>query len=123
MSQGTDWDTPIPDEKFIKWQRWQESLQELNELNIPCTYASFPVTTAKCTELCIFSDDSIKAIAAVAYLRVEGENGHTEVSFVLGKAKLAPLAELPVPRLELCAAVLVTEIADQVKEEIGQAAR
>ncbi|CAG5927191.1 unnamed protein product [Menidia menidia] len=112
---------PLPDEKFLKWQRWQESLQELNQLNIPCTYASFPVTTAECTELCVFSDASVKAIAAVAYLRVEDENGHTEVSFVLGKAKLAPLAELTIPRLELCAAVLATEIADQVKEELGQA--
>lgn len=121
VSQGTDWDTPLPDEKFLKWQRWQESLQELNQLNIPRTYASFPVTTAKCIGLCVFSDASVKAIAAVAYLKVEDENGHTEVSFVLGKAKLAPLAELTIPRLELCAAVLATEIADQVKEELGQA--
>ncbi|XP_076861369.1 uncharacterized protein LOC143514271 [Brachyhypopomus gauderio] len=121
VSQGTDWDTPLPGEKFLKWQRWQESLQELNQLNIPRTYASFPVTTAKCTELCVFSDASVKAIAAVAYLKVEDENGHTEVSFVLGKSKLAPLAELTIPRLELCAAVLATEIADQVKEELGQA--
>lgn len=121
VSQGTDWDTPLPDEKFLKWQRWQESLQELNQLNIPLTNASFPVTTVKCTELCVFSDASVKAIAAVDYLKVDDEDGHTEISFVLGKAKLAPLAELTIPRLELCAAVLATEIADQVKQELGQA--
>lgn len=45
--------------------------------------------------------------------------GRKEVSFVLGKAKLAPLAELTIPRLELCTAVLATEIVDQIREEIG----
>lgn len=120
VSQGTDWDTPLPEEKFMKWQGWQDSLQELNELNIPRTYASFSLTRAKSTELCIFSDASVKAIAAVSYLKVKAEDGLLEVSFVLGKAKLAPLAELTIPRLELCAAVLATEIAEQVREEIGQ---
>lgn len=119
VSQGTDWDTPLPPEKFDKWQRWQDSLQGLNHLNISRTYSTCSLTRAKATELCVFSDASVKAIAAVAYLKVETDEGHTEVSFVLGKAKLAPLAELTIPRLELCAAVLATEIADQIREEIG----
>lgn len=119
VSQGTDWDSPLPPEKFDKWQRWQDSLQGLNHLNISRTYSTCSLTRAKATELCVFSDASVKAIAAVAYLKVETDEGHTEVSFVLGKAKLAPLAELTIPRLELCAAVLATEIADQIREEIG----
>ena len=118
VSQGTDWDTPLPLEKFEKWQRWQDALQELNDLNICCTYATCSLIRAKGTELCVFSDASVKAIAAVAYLKVETDEGRTEVSFVFGKAKLAPLAELTIRRLELCAAVLATEIADQIREEI-----
>lgn len=40
----------------------------------------------------------------------------TGTGFVFGKSKLAPRPDLPVPRLQLCAAV---EIADMVIEEKG----
>ena len=89
-------------------------------LDVPRTFASFPLSKAKTTELCVFSDASCKAIAAVAYLKVTDEEGHIEVGFVLGKAKLAPSSEPTIPRLELCAAVLAVEVAEFVKEEIGQ---
>ena len=92
VSQGTDWDTPLSDEKSMKWKKWQYSLQDLNKLNTRRTYASFSVTRAQSIELCVFSDASVKAIAAVAYLKVKAEDGVIDVSFVLGKAKLAPLA-------------------------------
>ncbi|XP_062422700.1 uncharacterized protein LOC119214058 [Pungitius pungitius] len=38
--------------------------------------------TSQKTELCVFSDASVKAISAVAYLKVTNEHGHSEVGFV-----------------------------------------
>ncbi|KAJ8346863.1 hypothetical protein SKAU_G00282640 [Synaphobranchus kaupii] len=67
---------------------------------------------------CVFSDASVKAIAAVAYLKVTHEDGHSEVGFILGKAKLAPVPELTIPRLELCAAVLAVELSELLTEEL-----
>lgn len=104
----------------MKWKQWQDSLQELNKINIRCTYATFSLTRAQSIELCVFSDASVKAIAAVAYIKVKVEDGLIKVSFVLGKSKLAPLAELTIPRLELCSAVLAAEFADQVRGEFGK---
>lgn len=66
----------------------------------------------------LFSDASIKAIGAVAYLKVVQEDGKVEVGFILGKAKLAPQSEPIIPRLELCAAVLAAEMADFIQEEL-----
>lgn len=60
----------------------------------------------------------MKAIAAVAYLRVTHEDEHNEVGFVMGKAKLAPVSELTIPRLELCAAVLTVEMSELLTEEL-----
>ncbi|KAK7885901.1 hypothetical protein WMY93_025522 [Mugilogobius chulae] len=117
-SDNVEWDAPLPQSKFEEWRRWQESLSVLEDLHIPRTYATFPVTQAKTTELCVFSDASVRAISAVAYLRVTHDDDHHEVGFVLGKAKLAPQPELTIPRLELCAAVLAVEVAETIMQEI-----
>lgn len=117
-TQDTEWDTCLPEAKFEDWRRWHESLSALKKVHIPRTYASFSTSKAQHTELCVFSDASVKAISAVAYLKVTNEHGHSEVGFVFGKAKLAPQPELTIPRLELCAAVLAVEIAELVIREI-----
>ncbi len=58
------------------------------------------------------------AIAAVAYLRVLDYDEKWHVGFVMGKSKLAPYPMHTVPRLELCAAVLVVELAELIHSEI-----
>lgn len=52
----------------------------------------------------MFADASTKEIVAAAYLNVTDGDGHSEVGFVLDKAKLAPVTTIP--RLEVCAADL-----------------
>lgn len=84
---------------------------------MPRTYVSFSISQAKYTKLCVFSDASVKAISAVAYLKVTHESGHSEVGFVSGKAKLAPAPEPTVTRLELCAAVLAVEMSEIIVQE------
>lgn len=69
-------------------------------------------------ELCVFSDVSTKAIGAVAYLRAIDKDGTSNVSFILGKAKLAPQSEPTIPGLELCAAVLAVEMAELILDGI-----
>lgn len=76
------------------------------------------LSKAKYTELCLFSDASNWAIGAVAYLGAVTEEGHSEVGFVLGKAKLAPRPEPTIPRLELCGAVLAVEMAELILDEL-----
>lgn len=67
--------------------------------------------------LCVFSGASVKAIAAVAYLKTIDTKGQGHIGFVMGKAKLTPLPEHTIPRLELCAAVLATELAELITTE------
>lgn len=61
----------------------------------------------------------MKAIAAVAYLKVIDSEGKCHIGFVLGKAKQAPTTAHTVPRLELGAAVLAVELAELVKSELN----
>lgn len=69
-------------------------------------------------EMCVFCAASPKVISAIAYLKVRNAEGQSEVGFILGKAKLAPKPDLTIVRLELCATVLVVEIADIILEEL-----
>ncbi|XP_026224940.1 uncharacterized protein LOC113168151 [Anabas testudineus] len=116
--EGTDWDAPLPQDKHEAWRTWRDSLQELEHLHIPRAYTPTSPSGAKQREICIFSDASTKAIGAVAYLKTTDEDGRVHVGFILGKARLAPVNEPTIPRLELCAAVLAVEMAELIVQEI-----
>lgn len=119
LSSGVqDWDTPLPDEKVSRWEEWKASLEKLSNLHVPRCYVKMSLSKAKYTELCLFSDASNWAIGAVAYLRAVTEEGHCEVGFAMGKAKLSPQPEPTIPRLELCGAVLATEMAELILDEL-----
>ena len=54
----------------------------------------------------VFSDASLKAYAAVAYI----SNGNLS-SLVMSKSRVAPLKELTLPQLELMAALICARLA------------
>ncbi|XP_056393184.1 uncharacterized protein LOC130285449 [Hyla sarda] len=115
--ETSDWDTPLPADQRIQWEEWKNSLTALSKLNVARPYAPVPSTEIQSQKLYIFSDASVKAIAAVAYIKTMDSKGQCHVGFVMGKTKLAPYPEHTVPRLELCAAVLAVEVAELITSE------
>lgn len=113
-----DWDTPLSEDKISTWETWKMSLQDLSSLKVPRCYIPESLSKSSYSELCVFSDASSWAIAAVAYLKVVTEQGICKVGFVLAKAKLSPQPEPTIPRLELCGAVLAVEIAELILDEL-----
>ncbi|XP_062594008.1 uncharacterized protein LOC134255490 [Saccostrea cucullata] len=118
MSSVTDWDEPIPHAFQAKWHNWLESLADLQSILIPRYYVNLPSSEVERTELHVFSDASQKAISAVAYLKIYDVSGGHHVSFVHGKAKVAPSQGQTIPRLELCAAVLATRLKDTITQHL-----
>lgn len=57
----------------------------------------------------VFSDASKKAIAAVAFVQMFS-GSEVEVGFLIGKPKLDPSGGTTIFRLELCGAVLATNL-------------
>ncbi|XP_029112188.1 uncharacterized protein LOC114911891 [Scleropages formosus] len=114
----SDWDTPLPEEKREKWDSWRKSLHDLKQMHIPRTYTDMSLCNSEHIELSVFSDASIKAIGAVAYLKTVQKDGHAEIGFVMAKGRLTPKSEPTIPRLELCAAVSAVELADLIQEEL-----
>lgn len=116
--ESSDWDAPLSQEMEETWTSWRSSLKDLSSLSIPRPYTNISPSQAVRRELCVFSDASIKAIAAVVYLKVTDNDGTNHVGFVMSKAKLTPRPDLTIPRLELCAAVLAVELTDLILTEI-----
>ncbi|XP_063404711.1 uncharacterized protein LOC134688168 [Mytilus trossulus] len=118
QNASVDWDDPLPEYLMNDWQVWKQSLKDLETLEIRRSFTETSLGDCSKCELHIFSDASKDAIASVAYIRTFNDNGHSQLGFVLGKSKLAPNHGHTIPRLELCAAVLATELASFIQKTL-----
>ena len=55
---------------------------------------------------------------ASSYLRSEYSDGRVHCAFIIGKARNAPVKFVSIPRLELQAAVLTTQMFKMLREEL-----
>ena len=69
----------------------------------------------------LFSDASRKGYSVTAYLRLKDITGKIHCSFVIGKARLAPIKEISIPRLELTAAVISVKLSHAIRNELDLA--
>ena len=113
-----EWDQPLPNEAYLLWTEWCLSLSALQEVAVPRCYTTINLNEAVLVELHVFCDASELAIAAMSYLKSVDNTGTVMVSFVFGKAKLAPTHATTMARLELCAAVFAVEITELIKREM-----
>ena len=117
LNSCSDWDDPLQPDFEDVWRNWCGSLEDLAHISIPRPYVRSGLQDASRVEVHVFCDASEIAISAVAYLKVF-DGDHTDVGFLLGKSKLAPAHGHTIPRLELCAAVLASEIANTAMDNL-----
>ncbi|XP_071581880.1 uncharacterized protein [Temnothorax nylanderi] len=100
-----DWDEVIPNDLLRKWRAYYSQLPLLRQITIPrwTGYGSDTLTA----EIHGFADASASAYGAVVYLKVTHLDGTVEITILLSKSRVAPLKPMSIPRLELCAAVLL----------------
>lgn len=108
------WDDPVPDDLKNKWLQFKIGLNTLNQLTIPRQVIYVPF---KGVELHGFSDASQDAFAACIYVRTETCEGKLIVR-LCAKAKVAPLKTITIPRLELCGALLLSQLMQKVRDSI-----
>ena len=108
------WDDPLPEKLMNQWQRWKEDLINLESVSVPRCYRPKEVKGIKRAELHAFGDASQDAVAAAVYLRLFSQDDKVFVTLVYGQAKVAPVRQTSIPRLELCGAVMTTQAAAKV---------
>lgn len=106
-------DEQLP-ENFVKdWLQYKRSLPILNKIVIPRKI----ICDKQIVNIQIhgFADASIKAYGASLYLRcTDISGGHTVRLILCAKSKVAPLKTISLPRLELCAAVILARMQSQI---------
>lgn len=109
-----DWDEVLSIEFKTKWTKFYSSLQRLTELSVPrkalCVYASI--------QLHGFCDASQGAFGACLYLRSVTHDGEVHTHLFTSKSRVAPLKATTIPRLELCGALLLTELITGIQAEL-----
>ena len=92
------WDQPLTPELTTVWESIASDLKRTSVPCLPRKYFSFEPTDQ--LVLHTFVDASLKAYGAVVYICYNSNS-----SFVMAKARVAPLKNLTLPRLELMAAL------------------
>ncbi|XP_077971383.1 uncharacterized protein LOC144425718 [Styela clava] len=113
-----DWDEPIPEIFRVKWEKWQKDLCHLVNLRVDRCYKPVNFGNIKHVELHHFSDASESGYGQCTYLRLVNDCGKAHCALVIGKARVAPLKHVTIPRLELTAAVVSARMSNLVKTEL-----
>lgn len=112
------WDEEIPQAAADKWTKWIKDLDEIEEFRVARCVKPTGFGMLKQAELHHFSDASEQGYGIVSYLRLTDDMHTVHVSFMLGKARVAPLKHVTIPRLELTAAVLAVRVDIMIRKAL-----
>ena len=103
-----NWDEPLPTEFQEQWHKIQRNLPSIQSIQIDRMVIS--KHKLKEIELHGFSDASEGAYGACLYIRSVDVVGNITTQLLCSKSRVAPLKRLSLPRLELCAAMLLADL-------------
>lgn len=108
------WDDPVRSTILSEYERYQEQLYLLNDSRLERAVRHQGIEEIQIQG---FSDASEKAYGAAIYIRTK-INGTYRSNLLCAKSRVAPVKVITLPRLELCAAVLLAQLLKTVKESI-----
>ncbi|GFV83488.1 integrase catalytic domain-containing protein [Trichonephila clavipes] len=106
-----EWNDLLPAEEYREWQQFLVSLENINNIEIPKRIlVAFP----EVIEIHGFADASERCYGAAVYFKSKNLKSETFVRLITSKSRVAPIKSLTIPRLELCAAVLLAKLVKRV---------
>ncbi|VDI41613.1 Hypothetical predicted protein [Mytilus galloprovincialis] len=112
------WDEQIPQHYCDEWKNWLTSLPCIESLSVNRCFRPKEFQHIKNAQLHLFSDGSELGYGACAYLRLVDGNDKITCSLIIGKARLAPIKQMSIPRLELSGAVTACRLYQILNDEL-----
>lgn len=116
-NKSIGWDVPVTTKLNAKWSAFLHQLREINKVVIP-RYCL--IQESKSVEIHGFCDASVKGYGACIYLRSVNSRKEIFTQLVCSKSRVAPMKNkekstdnMTIPRLELCAALLLTRLYNE----------
>ncbi|XP_036344475.1 uncharacterized protein LOC118753713 [Rhagoletis pomonella] len=104
------WDESIPQSLHFAWNRLCANLSFVEKISFP----RFVGLDADNIQIHGFCDASMAAYGACAYIRAQS-GGEVRATLLCSKSRVAPLKTLTIPKLELCAAMLLAELLHSIQ--------
>ncbi|GFU88428.1 integrase catalytic domain-containing protein [Trichonephila clavipes] len=110
-----DWDDVLPNSIANEWREFVTTLKCIEEVKINrFIMADNNVRIV----LQGFADASEAVYGAVVYLQCFLHNGAAKVSILASKSRVAPIRVISIPRLELCACVLLAQLVKKIRSTL-----
>ncbi|XP_058456473.1 uncharacterized protein LOC131433883 [Malaya genurostris] len=111
-----DWEDELPEDQMAIWLSFREQLVSVRNIKkkrcvIPCDVTRI--------ELHGFCDASRRAYGACLYTRSEFKDGSISVQLVCSKSKVSPLKPVTIPKLELCAALVLAQLTQKTMKALN----
>lgn len=110
-------DESLPASLQFQWIQYYDQLKLLNNFEIP-RQAMAPNATE--VQIHGFADASKNAYMACVYVRVVVFKSRVHINLLCAKAKVAPLKTQTIPRLELCATLMLAKLILTVESALEE---
>ena len=114
------WDDEISEEFRVRWETWRSQLPALEQFSMERCFKPVNFGTVVSRQIHSFSDACATGYGQVSYLRVKNERGDIHCAFLMGKACVAPVKIMTIPRLELTAATVSVRVGEMIARELDE---
>ena len=111
------WDSRLPTKHLEAWQKWTSQLSYLSKFKVP---RHVGIVGASRVAVAGFCDASKLGLAAAIYYVSKADSGEVKSNLLCSKTRLTPKNVSGIPRLELCAALLLVNLMSHVKNSIPE---
>ena len=113
-----EWDAEISDSDTVKWEQWLKELPQLENVEINRCYKPTNFGKIISCEVHNFADASNVGYGVATYIRLLNDKNDIHCCLIMGKARVAPLKVITIPRMELTAAMIAVKINQLIQKEI-----
>ncbi|XP_071033033.1 uncharacterized protein [Parasteatoda tepidariorum] len=106
-----DWHEELPEKQIQEWKKFVEALKSVNNMEFDrCILTE----GADMIEIHGFADASEVVYGAVVYCKCVKNGQAATIKLIASKSRVSPLKRVTIPRLELCASLLLAKLVKKV---------